>query len=256
MKRHIRLAEMDTFERHRAFLTALPGRAQYDRSDLLVPDLLIAEEGSLRMFYSPFGWINRSARLVILGITPGWTQMELACRTVREVLAEGRSTEDAFRVAKQRASFAGPMRRNLVRMLDMLGLPGLLGIESSLDLFGTASNLLHTSSAIRYPVFVGVKNYTGSNPPVARSQFLLRVAREILVPELESLPGAAIVPLGRSVEDVLEVLAAEGAFTRKRWLTGFPHPSGANGHRARLFDRHRDSLARQLLQILETGGAA
>jgi hypothetical protein len=246
---------MDPFEKHRGFLTSLPPRGQYDQADLLVPDLLIAAEGSLRMFYSPFDWINRSARLVILGITPGWTQMELACRTVRVVLAEGQSSEYACRVAKQRASFAGSMRSNLVRMLDMLGLPGLLGIESSVDLFGKASHLLHTSSAIRYPVFVGVKNYTGSNPPAAKSRFLPRVAREILVPELDSLPEVAIVPLGRSVEAVLEALASEGCFKRKRWLTGFPHPSGANGHRARLFDVHRDSLARQLLQILEGGSA-
>jgi hypothetical protein len=247
---------MDPFDRHRDFLTSLPVRDRYQPAELMVPDLLIGEEGSLRMFYSPFDWINRSARLVILGITPGWTQMEVGCRTVRVVLAEGQSSEHACRVAKERASFAGSMRSNLVRMLDALGLARLLEIESSADLFGKASDLLHTSSAIRYPVFVGVKNYTGSHPPAAKSRFLLRVAREILVPELESVPAAAIVPLGRSVEDVLEVLAAEGSFKRKRWLTGFPHPSGANGHRARLFDEHRDSLTRQLVQILEGGSAA
>jgi len=239
-----------------AFLSALPVREAYDSADLLVSDILIAEEGALRMFYAPFDWINPSARIIILGITPGWTQMELAYRTARVALAAGRTLDEACRLAKQQASFAGSMRSNLVRMLDRLGLPGLLRIGSSGDLFGQAASLLHTSSAIRYPTFVQSANYTGSNPPAARSAFLLRAARELLVPELESLPHAAIVPLGRSVEEILDTLAAEGCFRRKRWLRGFPHPSGANGHRARIFEKNRDSLAQQLRQILESGGRA
>jgi hypothetical protein len=82
------------------------------------------------------------------------------------------------------------------------------------------------------------------------------VARELLAPELESLPRAAIVPLGRSVEDVLDVLAVEGHIKRKRWLKGFPHPSGANAHRKWMFAQNHDSLAQQLQQILERGTAA
>jgi hypothetical protein len=216
----------------------------------------MAEEGDLRMFYAPFDWANESARLIILGITPGWTQMELACRTARVALLEGRTADEVCRTAKQQASFAGSMRSNLIRMLDTLGVPNLLNVESTADLFGRASRLLHTGSAMRYPIFVGSRNYTGSNPPPAKSRFLLRVARELLVPELESVPDAAIVPLGRSVEEVLEILAADGSIKRRRWLSGFPHPSGANGHRARLFEENRASLARQLRDILGTTIAA
>ena len=155
---------MKEFEDYRDFLSSLPARDEYDPGDLLVPDLLIAEEGPLRMFYAPFDWVNESARLIIMGITPGWTQMELACRAAREALSQGRTTDEVCRVAKQQASFAGSMRANLLKMLDALGVPKLLRIESSAALFGGVALLLHTGSVVRYPVFVESRNYTGSNP--------------------------------------------------------------------------------------------
>lgn len=247
---------MHKIEGYQAFLSSLPSSDQYEVGELLVPDLLMAEEGGLRMFYSPFDWVNGSARLIILGITPGWTQMELACRTARAALSAGKTMAQACELAKQRASFAGSMRTNLIRMLDTLDLPRLLRIESSADLFGRAAHLLHTGSALRYPIFVGSKNYTGSNPSPTKSDLLLRMAREVLAPELAAVPDAAIVPLGRTVEKILNLLAAEGEIEPRRWLSGFPHPSGANGHRARLFEENRVSLALQLQDILGSPHAA
>jgi hypothetical protein len=116
---------MNVFDNYRSFVSALPMCDRYEPGDLLVPDLLMASEGELRMFYAPFDWVNESARLIILGITPGWTQMEVACRTAR-VLSEGRATDEVCRIAKQQASFTGLMRSNLVRMLDALEVPSLL----------------------------------------------------------------------------------------------------------------------------------
>jgi hypothetical protein len=169
---------------------------------------------------------------------------------MRAVLSVGGSAEDACRSAKLHASFAGSTRVNLVCMLDALELPRLLRIQSSSDLFGVARSLLHTTSAIRYPVCVGRRNYTGTNPRPAKSPFLMRFARDILALELESVPEAVIVPLGKSVEEVLAVLAAEGQIRPGRWLSGFPHPSGANGHRVCLFNQNHASLSEQLRTIL------
>ncbi|MBI2061314.1 MAG: hypothetical protein HYT87_16370 [Nitrospirae bacterium] len=247
---------MSLFERYGPFLASLPSRERYDHTDLLVPALQIAKEGALRVFYCPFDSENPEAKVIILGITPGWTQMEIACRTVRDALAAGNPEEDACRHAKLRASFAGSMRVNLTRMLDALDLPRLLSIQSSSDLFGVARSLLHTTSAFRYPVFVGTRNYTGTNPRPSQSPFLMDFAREILASELESIPNAVLVPLGRSVEEVLQLLAVENRVRAGRWLSGFPHPSGANGHRVRLFSENRESLAAQLYSILGKPEAA
>lgn len=232
------------------FVRSLPDRARYEHRDLLVPDLLVAEVAALRVFYAPFDWVNVDAKVALVGITPGWTQMEIACRTARAAAVAGAAEEEACRAAKSQASFAGPMRANLVHMLDALGLPQLLGVRSSIDLFGTA--LLHTTSTIRYPVFAGAqnRNYAGTSPTLVKSPFLMRFAREILAPELKAVPAAAIIPLGRRVEEVFQALEGERRVPPGRWLSGFPHPSGGNGHRVRLFHENRASLVQQLRRAL------
>ena len=123
------------------------------------------------------------------------------------------------------------------------------GARAAAELFGEARHLLHTASAIRYPVFVdGDKNYTGSPLP-EKSPFLMQFARTILASELQALGDAVIVPLGKSVEGVLRALSYEGRLSADRWLSGFPHPSGANGHRVRIFSENRLSLRAQVQRM-------
>lgn len=50
------------------------------------------------------------------------------------------------------------MRKNLIEMLDGLERPKALGIVSGALLFSDRRDLLHTTSAIRYPVFVDGQN--------------------------------------------------------------------------------------------------
>jgi len=242
--------QVTMFSAYSGFLSNLPDRAKYAREDLLVPELLVDADDRFRIFYSPFDWFNPSARVIILGITPGWTQMEIACRTARGAIRSGAAPDAVCREAKLHGSFAGPMRANLVKMLDDIGLPEPLGLASSSELFGSARNLLHTASAIRYPVFKGDSNYTGNGPRPAKSALLMKIVRNVLVPELAAVANALIVPLGKSVEEVLEVLGRENLVQPGRWLSGFPHPSGANGHRARLFTEHRSSLRQQIQSVL------
>jgi hypothetical protein len=228
----------------------LPLLAKYETSHLLVPELLIEEDHRLSIYYCPFDWHNHSARVIIFGITPGFMQMELACRGARHAIAQGKTADEVCFAAKTHGSFAGPMRGNLVRMLDDIGLADLLDIDSSADLFAEKRALLHTASAIRYPVFKGATNYTGQSPRIIKSPLLMRIARTVLAQELTSVPDAVIVPLGKSVEEVLEVLTSEKLIDSRRWLAGFPHPSGANGHRLRIFRENRESLSVQLRAAL------
>ncbi len=237
---------MSMLGKYSPFLRSLPPKARYEKADLLVPALQIAEEHRLKVFYGPFDSINSDAKLILLGITPGWTQMEIASRTVRNELVAGVSWETACLKVKQTASFAGSMRNNLISMLDALNLPQFFGIQSSAELFGAARSFVHTTSAIRYPVFLATRNYNGTNPHADRSALLMDFARRLLVRELEQIPSAVIVPFGNSVERVLRRLTAERLIDPDRWLSGFPHPSGANGHRVRLFAENFDSLRSQL----------
>jgi len=231
-------------------IRALPDRLLYSRSDLLTPQFKLAEENRLTMYYAPFGSTNPGAKLAIIGVTPGWTQMEIAYRTARRALVAGCSLEEASKEAKTAASFGGSMRKILVGMLDDLEIPKLLRLDSSHDLFGIAREQIHTTWAIRYPVFVRERNYTGSTPVIMRSPLLMDYARRVLAPELSQLPQAVFVPLGRAVESLLTILESEKRIPASRILHGFPHPSGANGHRVQQFTANRESLRKQLETVL------
>ena len=87
--------------------------------------LLMAQSGSLSMSYAPFDHIQEGARLVLVGIAPGAQQARNALLDARRRLLEGRDIAHVLESAKAFASFSGPMRTNLVSMLDMIGLKHL-----------------------------------------------------------------------------------------------------------------------------------
>src|SRR5690554_2801529 len=130
-------------ERVAAFIRSLPERSEYTREDLLVPAVQLAAEPSegVVVYDAPIGCVNPDARVVLNGVTAGFTQMEIVYRSVRRRLLEGASPDEACRLANYEASFCGAMRANLVQMLDELGVDVLLGIRSAADLFGVASHL-------------------------------------------------------------------------------------------------------------------
>lgn len=134
------------------------------------------------------------------------------------------------------------LRRNLIRMLDDLGLPQQLQIPTTDTLFNSHHDLLHSTSAIRYPVFQGAENYTGHAPSILKSVALKEFVERVLGPELTLVPGALIVPCGDAVDGVLRHLVDKGILQAERCLWGFPHPSGSNGHRVRYFAERRQKL--------------
>ncbi|MGH8501632.1 MAG: hypothetical protein ACREVE_04015 [Gammaproteobacteria bacterium] len=192
--------------------------------------LRIEAEDPLEVYYAPFDYIHRDARLVIVGITPGRTQAVDAILTARRALLEGLSSEEAARQAKRSASFCGPMRANLVEMIDFIGLTKWLGLSAARELFELDSTLLHTTSAFRNPVFYRGVNYN-CQVKLRRSSMLQRTAREILGSELAALPKAAIVPLGPAAEEAVLYAMRERHLDTSRVLAGMPHPSGANAER-------------------------
>lgn len=193
-------------------------------------------EGNVEVYYAPFDYITPDAKVMIVGITPGFYQMQLSFEAARDSLQRGGTAEEALYAAERTGCFAGPMRANLASMLDGLGVHNALAIPSTEQLFEEQRPLLHTTSAVRYPVFVNGENYTGHAPLLRKSPLLMRYVKTLLVEELRLVPTALVVPCGRSVSEVLHELAADGLVDERRVLTGFPHPSGANGHRKRIYD--------------------
>lgn len=203
--------------------------------DEIPSSLAIASDGRLSCYYSPFDYINTDARIVICGITPGLQQARIALEVAAGSLKNGTSEPDALKAAKATASFAGSMRKNLIRMLDYCGVNEKLEILSCSELFDSKRELLHTTSALRYPVFVNGKNYSGA-PAMLKTPMLREQIDNYLVPELASInPHALYVPLGDKVASVLLELAKQGVIKEEQVLAGLPHPSGANAERIKFF---------------------
>ncbi len=68
--------------------------------------LLIDEQAAIKIYYAPFEYINRAARIVLVGITPGPTQMVNANNEARRSLMSGKSSQDTMRAAKDTAALA------------------------------------------------------------------------------------------------------------------------------------------------------
>lgn len=201
----------------------------------LPSDLLIDELGGLSIYYAPFDYINVEAKIVLCGITPGFQQAVLALAEANKQLRQGASPEAAKRAAKNTASFGGPMRSNLVRMLDHIGISQKLNIVTCSELFDKRADLVHYTSALRYPVFKTLSNYNGT-PSMISNAFLRKQLELYLLPELAELGSSTlIVPLGPKVEEALDCAVKAGCINATQVLGGLPHPSGANAERIAYF---------------------
>lgn len=210
--------------------------------DDMEKELTIAAEGTIRMVYAPFDYVERNAVLVLLGITPGRVQAEHALAVAREGLRRGGDLPDVLRQAKLAASFSGPMRANLVAMLDHVGLNRALSTNSCVSLFEVGARKVHFTSALRYPVFVDGQNYSGA-PDMLTTPILRAAVDRWLGEELRLLPNALWLPLGPRPAAALELAANEGRIDRRNILSGLPHPSGANAERISYFLNRKERAA-------------
>jgi hypothetical protein len=225
-------ASTDLCARFAAMIAATKG------DPILVADLLkaltLAEDGPLLVCWSPFEYLPSQARLAIVGITPGRVQAENGLRAFRNALLAGRDIQDALREAKSVGSFSGAMRGNLVAMLDHVGLQRALLVASCAELFSPGRDLVHFTSALRYPVFFRGENYNGV-PDMLQTPFLRHWVDTTLAEEARALHGAVWVPLGPKPTAALHYLASKGLLSARQILDGLPHPSGANAERISFF---------------------
>jgi len=195
----------------------------------------IRRQGRLTMNYAPFEHFNSQARLVICGITPGLQQMRLSIQELKDRLEEGDCDSDALSAAKKHASFGGPMRANLIRMLNYIGLDKKLGVEDCATLFEENVELVHFTSALRYPVFLDGNNYSGA-PSMTKNSFLMSVVNDYFAKEIAMFgDGTIFLPLGPKVEEVMQHFIDQGKLKKVQVLAGMPHPSGANNERIKYF---------------------
>ena len=183
-----------------------PGKAERFRKDPLAlssgEDLVLARDGKLWVEYAPFDYIRPDARVVIVGVTPGAHQAQLAVRHLRKLLARNIPLEQAMISTKEAASFSGPMRRNLLRMLDYSGIPRIAGMDRAADFFKPDAPV-HFTSMLRYPVYQydpkkegGRGNYSGHGRKPLSVPMLREMIDTCLTEEVRALQDAVWVALG------------------------------------------------------------
>jgi len=157
---------------------------------------LLEKEKNIEIYYAPFDFINSKAKIMIVGITPGFQQMLQSF----QVINDGKSLKEV----KDLSSFKGSMRTSLVKYLDELKVNKNLKIKSCESLFNKNSKYLHTTSLVKYPVFDQGKNYAGAN--ILKKKILLDFIEENFLKELKTLKKAIIIPLGNTVSSTVEYL--------------------------------------------------
>lgn len=215
----------------------------FNKEDILIEKFELYNNDNIKIYYAPHNEIiNYKAKIFIVGITPGWTQTSIAYRTARNALLKEVELQQIKIECKRSSRFAGSMRKNLIEMLDELELNRKLHIKSCNELFEDKDHLLHTTSIIPYPVFINNKNYTGSNPKIMDSKILYDFTKKYFYKEVKCLSNTLIIPLGKAVEEILQQMIKEKLIKKEQCLLGFPHPSGANGHRKSQFKENKDKL--------------
>ena len=152
----------------------LPLKDKYTKEELLIEDLLIDKEKNIEIYYAPHNeYINPKAKVLIVGITPGFIQMSTAIAAARKELENNTDIEEIQYKCKVAGRFSGSLRKNIISMLDEIKLNEVFNLDSCSELFAEKDYLMHTVSLIPYPVFVKKQNYTGHTPKLLKSDFLM-----------------------------------------------------------------------------------
>ncbi len=203
-----------TLYEYQNFIKQLPIKDKYEKSELLIDELLIEKSGNIEIYYAPHNeYLNPKAKVFIIGITPGFQQMSTAISTARKELELETDIEEIKYKCKVAGRFSGSLRKNIVSMLNDIKLNEAFNIKNSAELFEEKDYLMHTVSLIPYPVFVKKQNYTGHTPKLLKSEFLMKYVYDNFIKELNSLENSSeilLIPLGKAVEEVLYKLSQEG----------------------------------------------
>lgn len=232
----------------------LPVKDKYTKEEILISDFLIEKDGDIEIYYTAHNeYINRKAKVFIVGITPGFQQMSTSIATARKQLEKGTNIDEIIYLCKKAGRFSGSLRKSIISMLDELKLNEQFNIVSCSELFEEKDYLLHTISLIPYSVFVKHKNYSGHTPKLIKSKLLMKYVRENFISELSNLDNKKdilIIPLGRAVEEVLLQLSEEGLILKDQILIGFPHPSGANVNKAEQFNINKKDMIHKIKSFM------
>lgn len=195
------------------------------------PGFSLGHEGKFDLAYIPFEHVNPDARLVIVGITPGNTQLELAYAKARELLLAGQDAGDILVEVKKAGTFGGKsMKPNLLKILRHFQFEKLLGIADVETLWGTDADLLHSTSVVPHAAFKNGKPFNGGFDEILASSLLKGCFLDCFVPSAQEMNRDALfVALGPCPQAALEWCVKANALRPEQVLGSFCHPSSTGG---------------------------
>lgn len=203
------------------------------------PGFSLGRDRQYDLQYIPFEHVNRDARIVIVGITPGNNQLDLAYGKAQELLKAGRPEENILIEIKKTGAFGGPsMKPNLLKMLRHFQFEKLLGIDDVDTLWGGNADLLHSTSVIPHAAFKAGERFSGSFEEVMDSPLLKQCFLDCFVPAAREINRDALfVALGPCPQAALQWCVKEGVLQQEQVLGSFCHPSSAGGSMTRYYLR-------------------
>ena len=208
---------------------------------LACTDAMVVERDSRYVtYYTPFEHVVTTARLVLVGITPGITQLENSYAAMQSALRAGATPEEALRASKEAGAFSGDLRKNLLRLLKHFRFAERLDIPNEEHLWTSASSLLHSTSVVPHAAFARrnekLAMFNGSFDQILAAPVLFRCFRDQLLPSLTKLPSNAFfVGLGPTPLDALHWCVREGLLRDTQVLGAFPHPSRNAGSQVDIY---------------------
>lgn len=168
-----------------------------------------------------FDYVNPKAQVVIVGITPGNSQLEKS--------REGQSKREIKRIN----AFTGNMRPKLIAMLDHVGINKLLGIESCKSLWKEDFDKVEMTSLLKEATFYKGKMFNKA-ADIRKSKKLQEMLNNGFVKDCASYANSKLfIGLGKDVDTLLCELRDRGVIHAQ--IIGMPHPSGANSGPSKAF---------------------
>ena len=174
-----------------------------------------------KILFEPTGfeYQNTKAKVVIVGITPGNSQLK------------GNREGLDLREIKRKNAFAGSMRPHLINMLDYIGVNRLLDIESCRSLWEEDFDKVDMTSLLKEATYElkkdGSKTMFKDVKKIAKSEKLTRMLEEGFVKNSSNYEYLVLyVACGPGVYNTLKELQAKGKIVGD--VIGIAHPSGAN----------------------------
>ena len=142
---------------------------------------------------------------------------------------------------KKTRAFAGGIRKNLVKMLDYIGINKFLGIDCCITLWGEDYEQNADFTSILKNCVMDTRNqrnpFISSIPlPMEKYPEIEEEFKKGFASDCREYSNAEIwVALGPDVETILKSLQDSGIISTESIILSIPHPSGANAGRVAAF---------------------